>query len=118
MTTVNVLDEDRMFALLVHCLVVMTLMFVLVVIVGFGSGNMTVNEISGEFRMCVEKTVVTVQDITVTIRADDVTATSDLGEITRTLFISHTSHEVKDVIPMACRLLPIWYTCNGNYTSI
>ena len=47
--------------------------------VGFGSDGVSVNESSGQFRMCVVKDHQALQDITVTIDARDVTAISGLG---------------------------------------
>ena len=47
--------------------------------VGFGSEGVSVVESSGEFRMCVVRDRVALQDITVTIEAQDETATSNTG---------------------------------------
>ena len=48
--------------------------------VGFGSDGITVDESTGMFMMCVVKDREALQDITVSIAAQDVTAITDLGE--------------------------------------
>ena len=48
--------------------------------VGFGSEGVSVVESSGEFRMCVVRDRVALQDITVTIVAQDESAISDVGK--------------------------------------
>ena len=58
--------------------------FSLVVTVGFGSDGITVDESTGMFMMCVVKDREALQDITVTIAAQDVTAITDLGEHSQT----------------------------------
>ena len=49
------------------------------VTVGFGSDGVSVQESSGQFRMCVVRDRVALQDITVTISSEDNTAISDIG---------------------------------------
>ena len=50
------------------------------VTVGFGSHGVSVQESSGQFMMCVVRDRVALQNITVTISADDDTAISDVGK--------------------------------------
>ena len=50
------------------------------VTVGFGSDGMSVQESSGQFMMCVVRDRVALQDITITILADDNTAISGIGK--------------------------------------
>lgn len=50
------------------------------VTVGFGSDGVSVPESSGQFRMCVVRSLEALQDITVTIRAMDETAISNVGK--------------------------------------
>lgn len=60
------------------------------VTVGFGSEGVSVQESSGEFRMCVVRDREALQDITVTISAEDETAISDLGMCPTAIIISYS----------------------------
>ena len=52
----------------------------IVLTVGFGRDGVFVDESTGEFRMCVVKDRVALQDVTVTIASQPESASPDLGE--------------------------------------
>lgn len=83
-------------------------LFCSVVTVGFGSDGVTVNESSGQFRMCVVTDRVAVQDIIVTIESQDETAISNLGEYSELCFTMSSECQVmSNITAMTCRLHPI-----------